>query len=438
MVNYNPKFNCVWLFFSCAFLWGEEFSKPRDFSNFESDLGEQKLVEIIRPWVGPTLNELAPGAIPLGSMRNKTYLPAEKFSQNPQPLVSVKIEESIELPKNQNFPLEFTGEAVPVDNSAPGWVGPLLSELAPRAIPLGSLANRKVVQRTNISDARKSEEVISGDEQKENFLRLNTFFSTRPYYTYNVLRIRDGEDEAGVWENLLGASFSTRPLTAGRYLTLIPKLDLMMQVASYEDKEVGGANLQDLLGYRFGLIKAGIDFEFPRDYSFKMGYEYDLLNSLDTGDKMFDAWVPSLGVGKIFSLGESTLLMLDANARYSMTDRQIANPLPGQFPDDGDNLQVGVSLMLIKLLGPDGQFMLMPSLSFSRSEYLNHDNDGRVDWTTTLSLNGSWQATKWLSLDIGLTCSILRMNDVGQLLQGPSSRYEALDLGGSIMASHAF
>ena len=438
MVNYNPKFNCVWLFFSCAFLWGEEFSKPRDFSNFESDLGEQKLVEIIRPWVGPTLNELAPGAIPLGSMRNKTYLPAEKFSQNPQPLVPVKIEESIELPKNQNFPLEFTGEPVPVDNSAPGWVGPLPSELAPRAIPLGSLANRKVVQRTNIPDARKSEEVISGDEQKENFLRLNTFFSTRPYYTYNVLRIRDGEDEAGVWENLLGASFSTRPLNVGRYLTLIPKLDLMMQVASYEDKEVGGANLQDLLGYRFGLIKAGIDFEFPRDYSFKLGYEYDLLNSLDTGDKMFDAWVPSLGVGKIFSLGESTLLMLDANARYSMTDRQIANPLPGQFPDDGDNLQVGVSLMLIKLLGPDGQFMLMPSLSFSRSEYLNHDNDGRIDWTTTLSLNGSWQATNWLSLDLGLTCSILRMNDVGQLLQGPSSRYEALDLGGSIMASHAF
>ena len=438
MVNYNPKFNCVWLFFSCAFLWGEEFSKPRDFSNFESDLGEQKLVEIIRPWVGPTLNELAPGAIPLGSMRNKTYLPAEKFSQNPQPLVPVKIEESIELPKNQNFPLEFTGEPVPVDNSAPGWVGPLPSELAPRAIPLGSLANRKVVQRTNTPDARKSEEVISGDEQKENFLRLNTFFSTRPYYTYNVLRIRDGEDEAGVWENLLGASFSTRPLNVGRYLTLIPKLDLMMQVASYEDKEVGGANLQDLLGYRFGLIKAGIDFEFPRDYSFKLGYEYDLLNSLDTGDKMFDAWVPSLGVGKIFSLGESTLLMLDANARYSMTDRQIANPLPGQFPDDGDNLQVGVSLMLIKLLGPDGQFMLMPSLSFSRSEYLNHDNDGRIDWTTTLSLNGSWQATNWLSLDLGLTCSILRMNDVGQLLQGPSSRYEALDLGGSIMASHAF
>ena len=160
-----------------------------------------------------------------------------------------------------------------------------------------------MITRTKQSDYNQPVLDSSGNEKKDNFLRLNTFFSSRPYYTYNVLRIRDGEDEAGVWENLLGASFSTRPLAAGRYLTLIPKLDLMMQVASYEDKEVGGTNLQDLLGYRFGLIKAGIDFEFPRDYSLKLGFEYDLLNSLDTGDKMFDAWVPSIGAGKIFSLG---------------------------------------------------------------------------------------------------------------------------------------
>jgi len=438
MVKYVRKFGVVLVLFSCSSVWGEEFSRPRDFSNFESNLGEQKLVEVVRPWVGPTLNELAPGAIPLGSMKGKTFLPAENFGKKPEPLIPVNVEKPIKLPENQNFPLEFTGEPVPVDNSAPGWVGPLPSELAPRAIPLGSLANRKVITRTKQSDYNQPVLDSSGNEKKDNFLRLNTFFSSRPYYTYNVLRIRDGEDEAGVWENLLGASFSTRPLAAGRYLTLIPKLDLMMQVASYEDKEVGGTNLQDLLGYRFGLIKAGIDFEFPRDYSLKLGFEYDLLNSLDTGDKMFDAWVPSIGAGKIFSLGESSLLLLDANARYSMTDRQIANPLPGQFPDDGDNLQVGMSVMLIKLLGSDGQFMLMPSLSFSRSEYLNHDNDGRIDWTTTLSLNGSWQATEWLSLDLGITCSILRMNEVGQLLQGPSSRYEALDLGGSIMASHAF
>ena len=42
--------------------------------------------------------------------------------------------------------------------------------------------------------------------------------------------------------------------------------------------------------------------------------------------------------------------------------------------------------------------MLMPSLNVSRSEYLNHTNDGRVDLSTTLGLTGSWQATDWLTL----------------------------------------
>ena len=164
-----------WWLFSCASVWGEEFSRPRDFSNFESNLGEQKLVEVVRPWVGPTLNELAPGAIPLGSMKGKTYLPAEKFDEKPEPLIPVNVEKPIKLPENQNFPLEFTGEPVPVDNSAPGWVGPLPSELAPRAIPLGSLANRKVITRTKQSDYNQPALDSSGSEKKDNFLRLNTF-----------------------------------------------------------------------------------------------------------------------------------------------------------------------------------------------------------------------------------------------------------------------
>ena len=103
--------------FWCCFLvrpfGGEEFSRPRDFSNFESNLGEQKLVEVVRPWVGPTLNELAPGAIPLGSMKGKTFLPAENFGKKPEPLIPVNVEKPIKLPENQNFPLEFTGGTSP-------------------------------------------------------------------------------------------------------------------------------------------------------------------------------------------------------------------------------------------------------------------------------------------------------------------------------------
>ena len=219
---------------------------------------------------------------------------------------------------------------------------------------------------------------------------------------------------------------------------MVPRLDLLMQVASYEDKEVRGTNIKELLGYRFGLVKAGLGMELPKDISLSLGYEYNLVSSLDTGDKMSDAFTPSLSLGTMWALGETTLLMLDGMTRYSMTDRILPYPIPGQFADDGDNLQLGLSLMLIKILGNEGQFMLMPSLSFTRSEYLKNKIDGRVDWLTTLGVNGTWQATDWLSLDLGLSCSILRMNDKGKTLQGDSSRYHSFDLGGSLMASHAF
>jgi hypothetical protein len=459
-----------------SFLWGEEFSKPRDFSNFESNLGEQKLVEVVHPWVGVTPQELVPGAIVLGSLKNRAYVPAEKIVSDPPPLEPVKKESvegpekkelPVELPENKNFPLEIRGDPVPVERSAQGWVGPLPHELAPRAVPLGSLANRRKITRSHYAKPKpvlreskpvpsevrpaplesQAESVESSREvsppspqtqEEQPPLNMSIFASTRGYYTHNVLRLNGEDDGARVWENMAGASLSTRPFALGQYVTMVPSLDLMMQTAAYEDKEVSGANLAEILGYRFGMVKTGLSFSFPRDYSLSLGYEYTMLNSLDTGDKMSDGFAPSLRLGKMFSLGDTTLLMMDGSARYSITDRVMPYPIPGQFADDGDNYQLGLSLSLIQLFGANGQFMLMPSLSITRSEYLKNTNDGRVDWSTVVGLNGSWQATDWLSLDLGLTWSFMQMNDIGEALQGQSSKYQALDIGGSIMASHTF
>jgi len=423
-----------------------EFSEPRDFSEFESNLGEQQLVEVVHPWVGLTPQEIAPGSIPLGSLKRKIYVPAQKIEEKPEPLLPKKREiEPIELPEEQNFPVEITGDPIPVDTTAPGWVGPLPHELAPNSKRLGSLANRKVITRSKSVDPVQPVQTFGGgdmpppvESSEEDLLQMNIFFSSRPYYSYNVLRLRNGDDEAGVWENMAGATLSTKKLPLGSYITLVPRLDLLMLVASYEDKEVQTQNLNELLSYRFGLVKGGLDIGFPRDFTLSLAYEYDLLNNLDSGDKMFDAFVPSVRLSKIFELGETALLMVDCSARYSSTDRELPNPLPGQFPDDGDNLQAGFNLSLIKLLGSSGQFMIMPTLGVSRTEYLNHDNDGRVDWSTHLGLSGSWQATDWLSLELGLSYSILRMNEMGRFLQGDASRYEAFDLGATLMAFHAF
>ena len=342
-------------FFLKSFLWGESFSKPREFSEFGSNLGEQQLVEVVRPWVGVTPEELVPGAIVLGSLKNRTYAPAENIVPDPPPLEplkkeSVKVPEKkkapVELPENKNFPLEIRGDPIPVERSAHGWVGPLPHELAPRAIPLGSLANRRKITRSHYAKPRpaprdskpipskvqppalqsQAESVQPRGEvspsspqtqEEQPPLNMSIFASTRGYYTHNVMRLNGEDDGAGVWENMAGASLSTRPFALGQYVTMVPSLDLMIQTAAYEDKEVGGANLAEILGYRFGMVKTGLSFSFPKDYSLSLGYEYTMLNSLDTGDKMSDGFAPSIRLGRMFSLGDTTLLMLDGSARYS-------------------------------------------------------------------------------------------------------------------------
>ena len=468
----------VFCFQACFVLSGvgESFSEPKEFTDFESNLGEQRLVDVVKPWVGVTPQELVSDSVVLGSLKGRTYVPAEDLAGESEPLVPVskkeedglekKIEqERVELPEDITYLLNITGEPLPVNRTAEGWVGPLPHELAPRAIRLGSLANRRQVPvkppvpKQKIAKEKVSPPVSSPvpplsppvkpappktvedanvEEDEVAPLNMSIFASTRGYYTHNVLRLNGENDGAMVWENMAGASLSTRAFSLGSYVTMVPSLDMMMQVAAYEDKEVGGANLKEILGYRFGMVKTGLSFSFPRDYSLSLGYEYTMLNSLDTGEKMSDGFAPSIRLSKMFALGETTLLMMDGSARYSMTDRVMPYPIPGQFADDGDNYQIGLNFSLIKILGANGQFMLMPSLGITRSEYLKNTNAGRVDWSTVVGLNGSWQITDWLSLDLGLTWSIMQMNDLGEALQGASAKYQALDLGGSIMASHSF
>lgn len=429
---------------------GESFSEPRNFTEFGSNLGEQNIVEVVRPWVGVNPQELAPEAIALGSLKNRTYVPAQVLEEKVVALQPVEEPKEVERPQEIYYPFELTGKSVPVENSAEGWVGPLPQELAPRAIPLGSLANRRKVSRISSPKQKpaQSEAVRLAEEPSrpsapsepasEPPLNMSIFASTRGYYSHNVLRLNGEDDGAGVWENMAGASLSTRPFSLGSYVTMVPSLDMLMQVAAYEDKEVDGANLAQILGYRFGMVKTGLSFSFPRDYTLSLGYEYTMLNSLDTGDKMSDGFAPSLRLGKMFGLSETALLMLDGSARYSMSERVLPYPIPGQFADDGDNYQLGISVSLIKLWGANGQFMLMPSLSVTRSEYVRNTNEDRVDWTTTLGLNGSWQVTEWLSLDLGATWTVMQMNDLGEDLQGQAAKYQALDIGGSLTASHSF
>ena len=91
----------------------------------------------------------------------------------------------------------------------------------------------------------------SFEERESTFpLNLSVFGGTRAYYTDNVLRTKDAEIESGVWENSIGTSLETIPFELGKYMTLIPRLDFLMQWANYGEKSVN-----DLLDYRFECLK---------------------------------------------------------------------------------------------------------------------------------------------------------------------------------------
>lgn len=397
-------FISVWPVVLSVFLSAEEFSTARDFAEFQSNLGEQRMIRPEKRWIGPRPEELAPGVINLGLSKNKRKRISlientESAQGNKQMIEPVMPRRSQTQSNKDTFGSAQRMQVKPLQN----WVGVRPEELAPKVIDLGSLENRRLLaggtnrSGNSLSDFSSQNEM----ETEPDGLTATIFASTRPYHSKNVLRIDEGTDDAFVWENMIGASLAYYSVGLGKYLTMIPRLDFMMQVASYEDKDVEGANLADLLGYRFGLFKAGVEFVYQEDLSITFGYEYNILNNLKTGDRMSDALSPSVRLSKPFVISDRSLLLVDGSWKYANSDQVFPFPLPGQFADDGDNVQTGISLILIRSIGNKGSFLIMPSFSLTRTKYLRNENEGRVDWQSSFGLSASWQVVKWLNLEMG-------------------------------------
>ena len=124
--------------------------------------------------------------------------------------------------------------------------------------------------------------------------------------------------------------------------------------------------------------------------------------------------------------------------KYSKTNRVITFATDNIFPDDGDNLQLGLNLNLMKSFGEDGNFIIMPGIGISRTEYLINNQDGRVDILAFAGISTIWQPLEWLSLQAFYNLTTMRTNNIGKVLLGKSSTFKAWDLGCSITASHSF
>jgi hypothetical protein len=404
------------------------------------------LVGEIRPitnsgdWVGKTALEIAPNAKPLGSTKarffnlvkqqnKKTYEDSSNQDVSDSPgIEKAKTQENILTISSLQSTLEknSTSESTKKSN----WIGLSPYQLSPRSVPLGSL-----VYKHGMNHEMRQKMPISEDSPTESIqlLNLSVFGGSRAYFTDNVMRTKEAELDSVVWENSVGTSVETRPFELGKYLTLIPRLDFLMQWANYGEKTVN-----DLLDYRFGMVKGGLNFYLPRDFAITTGLEYTFLHSQFTGDKLFHSVSPSISLQKIHSFSDNTFLMLDALLKYSKTTREINFVADNIFPDDGDNIQATLNFNLIHTMGRDGQIIFMPGIGINRTEYLKNTQDGRVDLTYFAGISLIWQIWDWVGLQVFSNYSLMDTNSLGKKILGESSSYKALDTGASINVNHSF
>ena len=317
-----------------------------------------------------------------------------------------------------------------------GW-GSKKRRWGDRFSPLGSLRGSPV----GVPGSRLADRWVGPPQEKaepeagSSPVQISVFAGTRLYHTSNVLRTKSNEIKSGVWENSVGASMTTDPVKVGSYFSMIPRLDLIMQWSNYGEEMVS-----DLLDYRFGMIKGGLGIPLPGDWMLTPGLEYDVLDSQASGDRIFDAVAPSLQLQKVIGIEEDTFLMFDGMLKLSNTDRMLDSnfSMPGVFADDGDNFQTTLNLSLVKTFGENGQYVFMPSLGITRSEYLKNLQDGRVDLVFSAGLSGIWQAKEWLSLQAFANYSTLSTNDTGEDILKASSSFKAWDVGASATVNHAF
>ena len=255
----------------------------------------------------------------------------------------------------------------------------------------------------------------------------------RAYQTSNVLRVSSGEVESGVLETNVGAAVTRSSVELGEYVTMIPRLDLMMQWANY-----GEDTVNDLLDYRFSLVKGSLAFSMPKEWTLTPAIEYNLLNSQATGDRMFDAFAPSINLQKATIFDEKSILLYDLTLKFNKTDRVIRFSAPGVFADDGDNFQYSLNLTYIKLYGENNEWMLMPSMGVTRSGYSKNNNDGRNDYMVNLGLTGIYQWKPWLGFQAFANFTNMSTNSKGEAILGSSSNSKTFDIGAAITGNYQF
>ena len=376
------------------------------YSGFHSNLGIQEIVEVGVPLsrnkVSSSITEQKKPSVPPAQPVNDAA-PSEKEST---------IVEAIK----DNTPAKQPIEEIAEDDEP---------QISKPAIVEETKARQEMADFDSFDNdlaAEPSATEVEGEDEKP--FSITPQMGFRAYRTSNVLRERKGmEKDSGVFETNIGVGVAGNAKQVGNYISMIPRLDLMMQWAGYGTQS-------RLLNYRFGLVKGGVAIGLPNDWSAGVTLDYNILHNRSSGDRTFDAWSPAISLQRIYPIAENSFLMGDIMMRQSYTNQAMTFPAAGVFADSGDNRQYTASLTYVHVWGEEGQFTFMPRLAYTHTQYLKSPSQGRDDRLLSIGASLMYQWTDWLSVQTFLTNTSMSSDVL------PS--FNATDYGVSLSASHRF
>ena len=373
-------------FASLPFFWKAQASDLPDFSTFHSNLGVQEIVEV---------------GVPIKDLEESKIIPA----QSPPPkavLPSTPVESEKEIVREES---------------------PRVAQKAPRTDRRKSDAPG-IWERGETRTASSQPPAVPTVSSSSSETQISAQSGLRAYHTSNVLRTaKEVEERSGVFEANVMTSVSAPDIRVGDYYVLLPRLDMMMQWAQYQE-------MGDLLDYRFALIKGGLGLAMPNDWNLGFSLDYNLLHNMSSGDKTFDAWSPALTAQKVYSVFENSFLMLDATARQSNTEQSVVFPAAGIFADSGDNLQNSFSVTLVHPFDEEGQLLFMPRISWSRTSYQNSPNSDRLDYLFSGGANLTYRWRDFLDLQGFMSYSSMSSDTIDD--------FEVYDLGLALSGNYRF
>jgi len=351
-----------------------------DYSTFHSNLGVQEIVEL---------------GVPLEDLKDQNLFPSSS-PPSPQP---ERMEERFQ-PKRVPA-TEKSSRTIEAQKDEPGvWERgeAKVPSTQPPTEPSSSLSGFQILAQSGL----------------------------KAYHTSNVLRqSKENEERSGVFEANVIASVLAPDIEVGDYYILLPRLDMMLQWAQYQEKS-------SLLDYRFGLIKGGVGLAMPNDWNLGFGLDYNILHNMSSGDKTFDAWSPSFSMQKGYAVFKNSYLMFDATARISNVAQTQVFEAAGIFADSGDNVQNSISLSLFHPFDESGKLVIMPRIGLSRTNYYKSPNNHRLDYLFSGGANLTYRWMEYLDLQGFMSFSSMSSNDID------IKDFEAFDVGLALSGNYRF